>query len=157
MILKNESDPLRECGLKLNTNGKLGFFYYIESASPSIAVLESTATVDDDAWHIVAVTRETSTNVFRLYLDGSEVDSDTADPGTDTVAEVSNFGNWPRANDPDAPLEGRLVDAAVIDSVMTASEITAYVDRKTVPGGMTVLVDLLGGTDSSTVVQELGP
>lgn len=135
--------------------GKLHYFYRSPSA---ISTDLSAGTVDDGDWHIAAVVRETGPNVFRLILDGVEENSDTTDPGTVTGDTDDAAGNFhPDGPQADSPLLGSLVEFYIIDKPMSIAQITALINAGTVPGGMSILYELAGGGDSSTVEAELGP
>lgn len=136
--------------------GKLQVFFRTPTAT---VIFSSTATVDDGEWHNAAFVRESGTNIFRMYLDGAEDGTDTTDPTTTSGAMNDAWGNaHPSSGNPSEPLLGILGQGYIIDSSMSIAQVDSLINSGTLPGGMTILSNLLAdGGDSTTVEAELGP
>lgn len=143
-----------------NTGGTMVSFF--RTPAGEVAMNGSTA-YDDGVWHNFAFVRDSSVPTFRIYVDGTQVLSDTTDPGTTTGDMDSAWGNWnPDSTAPDEPfIGGRLGFGAVIDSAMTTTEVDDFLNSAgaVLPGGMTILDELMypDTGDSSRVEPEIGP
>lgn len=86
---------------------------------------DSSATVNDDAWHMVAVTYDSGTKAVKLYIDGAE-------DGSGTMSTHNVQGGFNRIGDgyglADTYL-GDLDEVAVFASVLTASQIEGLYDE----------------------------
>jgi len=114
-------------GSPFGTQGAGHFGLFLE-AQGGISQVQSNVSVNDGAWHFLAVTSDGSgllTGV-QLYLDGAQVAS-TAGPNSVSSSIVNNvalsIGGLPSAGSSFSPFEGLIDEVAIWNSTLTPPQI----------------------------------
>jgi hypothetical protein len=131
----------------LNAAGQIGIYVGdtggVYSANP----------INDETWHNVAMTRDSTTGVVQLYIDGVLNGSSTLDTGFKTaqfyligaLTDRNNAGNLTGAN----YFNGQLDDVRIYNRVLSASEISQIGSPPPAPMGLAASAM----TDSSSMLQ----
>ena len=118
-------------GMSIQSNKLYGVVYDGSSQSSNL----HQTTINDDAWHHLAVTFEGSTSVIKTYVDGVANTTSVTNQGggLGTGYTAANVGRRPSS--PELYTLGLIDEFAIWDSVLTATEVG---NLKTTSGGNAV-------------------
>ena len=135
-----------------NGNGVASFTI---NNSSGVAEVESGA-LNDEEWHWVSVTRNSTTGVVRLFIDGLEVDSDTGPVGLVYNAEKMYLAKYFLTNP--AHYEGLVAEFRVWNRVLTDLEIATYLgaELQGIESGLVGLWDFSEGEGDVLIDQTNG-
>ena len=125
--------------------------------SGSVNLVTSTI-FDDFDYHVFGFTRDLSPSLFSVWGDGgSSQDSVTVEMGVSGSTGDDGVGNVnPATPASEDALRGTLTKYFVLDKSITGNEQVTLIDTGVLPGGVSILFELLGGVDTSTVIAEPG-
>ena len=135
-----------------NGNGVASFTI---NNSSGVAEVESGA-LNDEEWHWVSVTRNSTTGVVRLFIDGLEVDSDTGPVGLVYNEEKMYLAKYFLTNP--AHYEGLVAEFRVWNRVLTDLEIATYLgaELQGIESGLVGLWDFSEGEGDVLIDQTNG-
>ena len=151
----------------LATDGQVGYqaifvgvSFYIGETGGVVAYINSTDTTtgqrlssatgyNDGAWHLATITR--SGTAAKLYLDGAEVDTDTAGSTIDIGTHVQGNIHIGRTLSAASWFDGSLSEVVVYDSELSAARVLAHYNAAFAPlnnqltsARVTAVLDLIG-------------
>lgn len=91
-------------------------------------LISSTTAFDDNAWHFFVVTRVTSTNTWKLYVDnvliGTDTSTDTSVDSTDEMLIGAGWNATPPGGTPRFFFDGLIDEMGFWEKTLTVSEVS---------------------------------
>lgn len=109
--------------IEANGSGQLLFQISDDGSSFPFTGNNANTEIDDDSWHHIVCVRDAG-STLKIYIDGSEEDSDSDTSGGGAINPTENLGIGKRLSGTAYHYEGLIDEVALFDKALTSTEVS---------------------------------